>query len=245
MSLQLARQKAAEALAAIDAAIDAQQAPPAPQAAPVVFTAPGGGLSNPPAFYDVLRSSHVLGPTLTENEVTGTNAILAACAGVMPTSWAAYALATAYHETAHTMLPIKEYGGEAYYRRMYDIEGQRPAKARELGNTVPGDGAEFCGRGYVQLTGRANYAKAAEKTGADLIGNPDLAMDPGVAAQIMVKGMLEGWFTGKSLRTYLKNPADLAQFTAARRIINGQDKAQMIAGYAEVFQKALTAGKWV
>jgi len=51
------------------------------------------------------------------------------------------------HETASTMQPIKEIGNAAYFKRMYDIEGARPAKARELGNIHPGDGAKFCGMG--------------------------------------------------------------------------------------------------
>lgn len=227
--------------AAIDAAFAAQDAP----AAPSEPETPSGGLTDPSAFFDALRRSKALGPSLTAQEVSGCEAILAACAG-WGAAWAAYALATAVVETASTMQPIKEYGGPAYFRRMYDIEGNRPSKARELGNTVPGDGAQFAGRGYVQLTGRSNYTKATQALGHDLIGNPDLAMRPDVAAAIMVQGMERGWFTGRSLSTYLPKGAigTLAQFKEARRIINGQDRAAEIAGYALEFQKALIAGGW-
>ena len=224
--------------AAIDAAVGPPEAPQAPERAP---EAP----FDLPAFFDALRASKALGPTLSESEVNGCEAILAACKG-WPASWTAYALATAVVETAGTMQPIKEIGGAAYFRRMYDIEGNRPAKARELGNLTPGDGARYAGRGYVQLTGRRNYGKAAAALGHPLVANPDLAMRPDIAAQIMVQGMEGGWFTGKSLATYLpaSGPATLAQFKEARRIINGQDRATEIAGYALEFQKALKAGGW-
>lgn len=54
----------------------------------------------------------------------------------------------------------------------------------KLGNTEKGDGWRYRGRGLVQLTGRSNYRKFGKKLGIDLEGNPDLASDPQVAAQI-------------------------------------------------------------
>lgn len=208
---------------------------------PEVLT--GGALTDPATFFNAVRSSRALGPSLTTDEVSGCEAILSACAG-FPASWAAYCLATAVVETAGTMQPIKEYGGAAYYRRLYDIEGERPDKATQLGNLTPGDGARYCGRGYVQLTGRANYAKAEAALGVPLIADPDLALNADIAAKIMRRGMQEGWFTGKSLSTYLPAPADIHNFTNARRIINGQDRAVEIGGYALEMQAALQAAGW-
>lgn len=198
------------------------------------------------AFYNFLRADKMLGPSISESEYQGCKALLTAMQEAeWGISYAACGLATAYHETAGTMQPIKEYGGNTYFRRMYDIEGDRPAKAKELGNTVPGDGVQFAGRGYVQLTGRNNYAKAAKAIGIDLIGTPDLALKPNVAAEIMVRGMSEGWFTGKKLSDYLPNAlGTLAEFKQSRRIINGLDRADDIADYAMRFQKALQAGGW-
>jgi len=201
-------------------------------------------LSNPSAFFVRLRSG-LLGPTLSDDEVHGCNAILDAMAG-SPLAYTAYALATAYHETAHTMQPVKEIGGPAYFRRMYDPLGSRPLVAKRLGNTCPGDGALFCGRGYPQLTGRANYLKASTALGVDLVAHPELALRPDIAAKIMRRGMEEGWFTGRGFDAYLPNsgPATEGEFTAARAIINGSDRATLIASYALSFQAALQAGAW-
>jgi putative chitinase len=244
--LEQVRSLIMDTLAALDIAMAAEDAPAAVVAPAVPVAAPEAslkGLRDPAAFFDHLRKSKVLGPTLTDGEVKGCEAILAAFAG-QPLSWCAYGLATAFLETAGTMQPIKEYGGAAYYLRMYDIKGARPQKARELGNLSPGDGAKFAGRGYVQLTGRANYAKAEAAIGVPLTADPDLAMVPAHAAKIMVRGMVEGWFTGKTFRHYLPAEASLEQFTNARRIINGQDRAADIAHYAIEFQAALKAGGW-
>lgn len=194
-------------------------------------------LHNAPAFFAGLRTGP-LGPELSPGEVGGCNAILAACAG-WPASWTAYALATAAHETARTMQPIKERGGNAWFAR-YDGRA-------DLGNTHPGDGARFAGRGYVQLTGRANYAKAGAKLGVDLIGNPDLALGLNIAAQVMRLGMADGWFTGRKLSSYISTvptASTFEQFRQCRRIINGLDCADKIAGYAMSFQDDLRAGGW-
>ncbi len=203
---------------------------------------------NKAAFYATVRSKPFAG-SLSQGQVEGMNAILDACPPDLGTDSLAYCLATAFHETARTMLPIKEYGGHAYYMRMYDITGQRPAKARELGNTHKGDGAAFCGRGYVQLTGRSNYRRATGELQSrgyisreiDLTRMPDSAMVPDIAAAIMFLGMGEGWFTGRKLSHYF-GPSS-ADPLNARRIINGLDKAETIKGYHIAFRAALKAAE--
>jgi hypothetical protein len=195
---------------------------------------------NKSAFYKTVRAR--LGP-LTTSQAEGTEAVLTAIAGA-PLSWQAYMLATAWHETGATMKPVKERGGDAYFTRLYDVAGDRPKTCIAYGNTCAGDGPRYCGRGYVQLTWKSNYAKASGKVDADLVANPDKAMDPAIAATIMRDGMEEGWFTGKRLSTYLpaSGVATKAQYLDARRIINGTDKANLIEDYAQVFERALRDG---
>jgi putative chitinase len=202
-------------------------------------------LTDPKSFFEAMRSG-ILGPTLSATEVDGCNAVLKAMEGA-PLSWTAYALATAYHETASTMQPIKEYGGPTYFTRMYDVTGARSQMALSMGNTCAGDGPKYCGRGYVQLTWKNNYKRAADECGVDLLAYPDKAMDPTVAAKVMRSGMEEGWFTGKKFADYLpaKGKATSGQFSYARHIINGTDKAQQIAAHAIEFQRALEAGGWL
>ncbi len=197
---------------------------------------------NKTKFWDVIRKSKVFGVDLSPSEVANTEYIIDACEKAnFPKSWIAYCLATAYHETASTMQPIAERGGYDYLENNYGIKGKNPSRARLNGNTALGDGALYCGRGYVQLTWKNNYAKASKITGLDLVNNPQLALKPDVAATIMVSGMRDGWFTGKSLNYILpiNGIATLAQFITARKIINGVDKALKIAQYAIVFQGAL------
>lgn len=189
----------------------------------------GHELARPADFFDAVREITV---PLDQVQVDTINALLASTRH-WPLSWVAYALATAWHECR--LRPIKEMGGPAYLAR---YEGRA-----DLGNNQVGDGVRFAGRGLVQLTGRRNYATAGEALGLDLIGNPDLALEPANAVRILVWGMEGGKFTGRSLKDYLPGWHGTGeQYTGARRIINGTDKAGMIAGYAGQFQAALLDG---
>lgn len=100
------------------------------------------------------------------------------------------ALATIAIESASTFQPVQEAywlddaTRTAYLTRMY--EGRV-----DLGNTQPGDGARFAGAGYLQLTGRSNFTYYGGRTGVDLVTHPELALDPGVAAQVFAVYFLE------------------------------------------------------
>ncbi|MBS7697862.1 MULTISPECIES: glycoside hydrolase family 19 protein [unclassified Chelatococcus] len=194
------------------------------------------------AFYSAVRK-RPFGGALVQSQVDGMETILDAWNGLAISDdrrWLAYMLATTFHETAATMQPIRERGGSAYFTRMYDIRGERPRVATELGNSRPGDGALYHGRGYVQLTGRRNYARASDVVQYDLLADPDAAMRADIATAIMFAGMRDGWFTGKRLADYFSRTKD--DPANARRIINGTDKAQMIAGYHRDFLAALGNG---
>ena len=174
---------------------------------------------------------------LTQSQVDGINAIMQAVndnnANDKPKlsrADVAYMLATAWHETARTMQPIREYGrgrGRRYGTNM-DIDGSRYQGLPHI----------YYGRGYVQLTWLTNYKRMGQLLGVDLVNNPDLALDAKIAADIMIVGMVRGLFTGKSLSSYIK-AGTRSEFINARRIINGTDKASLVAGYAVGFLGAL------
>ncbi|PIP00692.1 glycoside hydrolase family 19 protein [Pleomorphomonas carboxyditropha] len=189
-------------------------------------------------FWAEIREKRLFGTSISQSKVDGTSLIIRQAAKrSICLRYLAYALATAFHETATSMQPITEYGGRRYFDK-YD--SGKLAKA--LGNTqnLDGDGFVYRGRGYVQLTGQRNYSLAGSQLGIDLVKHPDLALDPEHAADIMFVGMSEGWFTGQKLSDYLdRTPPD---YVSARRIINGTDCANKIAGYARIFEKALIAG---
>lgn len=77
-------------------------------------------------------------------------------------------------------MPQREQGSDAYFTRMY--QGRK-----DLGNLQPGDGIKFCGRGFIQLTGRVNYSKYGNLINVDLISNPDAVLVPANAAQIFIE----------------------------------------------------------
>ena len=74
--------------------------------------------------------------------------------------------------------PINEFGGTKYFTQHYE-------NRRDLGNTQPGDGARYHGRGFIQLTGRANYRSYGQKLGLPLEERPEQALKPEVAARIL------------------------------------------------------------
>lgn len=177
---------------------------------------------NKKKFYEVVRGQY---SSLNQSQVEGFELILDEAIR-RKTRWdnLAYILATVWHETAFTMQPIKEYGGEKYLRsKKY---------------------WPYFGRGYVQLTWEENYRKASKVFGVDFVKNPDLVMQPKYALPILFVGMEEGWFTGKGFDDYLDgvdedDKEDLREFSNARRIINGTDKQVKIGQHALVFERAL------
>jgi putative chitinase len=135
---------------------------------------------------------------------------------------AAYVLATAFWETNRTMKPVDE----AYWLS----EEWRRKNLRYY---------PWYGRGFVQLTWRDNYVRAGKALKVDLITDPRRALDPEISASVLVLGSLEGWFTGKNLGDYITLAR--SNYTAARRIINGTDKAAEIAAIAVAYEAALKA----
>lgn len=99
---------------------------------------------------------------------------------------------------------LKEYGGAKYFAR-YDGR-------KDLGNTQPGDGARFPGRGVLQTTGRYNYTQLHKITGIDCVEHPELLEQPGPA----VESAAIYW-----VKRELRTPALAGDVLRCTKLING------------------------
>lgn len=128
----------------------------------------------------------------------------------------AYVLATAQWETNQTFEPVRE----AYWLS----DDWRKRNLRYY---------PYYGRGYVQLTWKNNYEKYSNLLDVDMVTEPDIAMQPEISLFILVHGFKTGTFTGRKISDYID--ASKSDFVAARRCINGTDKAHEIAELARKF----------
>lgn len=186
---------------------------------------------NRKTFFDYARKS-VFSGSMRQSQVDGLNLLLSEGERRgTEINDLAYIIATALHETAYTVQPIEEYGR---------------GRGRKYGIKDPETGKTYYGRGYVQLTWKYNYEKASRKLGVDFVNNPELVMNPKYAIHILFVGMQEGWFTGKTLDSYIDDidegdDEDLREYMLARYIVNGKDKREKIAQLALNIEKALRA----
>lgn len=137
----------------------------------------------------------------------------------------AYVLATAQHETRMGLWMIDGESGWAYEGCHY------------LGNTEPGDGPRYRGRGFVPLVGRRQYNYWQRRLQLPLLDQPQLAAEPDVAAEILVQGMVEGTYTGHRLGDYVTETNH--DYVAARQVIRDQDRAVVVARLAKEFEVVL------
>jgi putative chitinase len=124
------------------------------------------------------------------------------------------ALATIRAET-EGFIPISE--GQSRFNTSpgghpFDLYDNR----RDLGNQGPPDGARYCGRGFIQLTGRSNYQQhgSAIGLGAGLLNEPDLANQPDIAARLLASFL-------KDKERRIKEALVEGDLRAARKLVNG------------------------
>jgi len=207
---------------------------------------------NRQAFFAGVRSSLFAGK-LTQDQVVGMDAILNEWekGGHSDPRWLAYIMATAHHETGARFAPVEENLNYSAKRLMQVWPSRFPSLAAanpyannperlansvyggRLGNTSSGDGWRYRGRGLVQITGKANYEKY------DLADTPEKASENETAARIIVDGMINGRFTGMTLRAYFDH--DTNNPIGARKIINPDKNGAKIAKEYEAYLKAIKA----
>jgi putative chitinase len=112
-------------------------------------------------------------------------------------------------KTWPSRFPTKEFADQ-YARNPAKIAGK--VYNGRLGNTSEEEAAKYLGRGLIQLTGRENYANCGTAIGIDLIGNPNLLIEPKYAA------LSAGWFWNKK---GLNGLADTSDFETMTKRING------------------------
>jgi len=121
-------------------------------------------------------------------------------------------------------------------RAMREFPGSRALST----TNIDGEINDYYGRGYVQLTGKANYRKAGQRYGIDLMSNRELAADDRqLAASILATGMRDGWYTTRKLGDYVDSRAGRLNFRGARQVVNDHDKAVQIAGRAQLYYQAI------
>ncbi|WP_429925039.1 glycoside hydrolase family 19 protein [Agrobacterium vitis] len=193
-------------------------------------------------FFAAVRTS-LFGGALTQNQVNGITAILDTWQASTMTDlrWLTYMLATAFHETAQTMRPVRETRA-ATDKQAIAILDRSWAKGtmpwvKSAYWRIGADGKSWLGRGYVQLTHKSNYNTLGNAIGVDLVANPVLAMREDIALKVMFIGMSEGLFTGVKLADFFHGTK--TDWVNARRIINSTESASVVAGYCKAFHAAL------
>ncbi len=154
----------------------------------------------------------------------------------------AYCLATAFHETGGRMQPVRESFAPSDRAAMLRLErayaaGRLP-QVRTPYWRQDADGRSWFGRGLVQITHKRNYEILSAATGIDLVGDPGRAMELDVAVKILVVGMRDGLFSGVKLADVFGRGT--ADWIGARRIVNGRDRAALVAGNGRSFLAAVT-----
>lgn len=194
-------------------------------------------------FFDTVERT-LFKKDLTPPQVAGMIAILDAWErrfDEQDQRWLAYILATAFHETAYTMQPVRETLAESEARAIEILEAAFAAGRLSWVKTPywrrDEDGRSWHGRGLVQLTHKRNYEAMSVLTGIDLVADPDRAMEMDAAVTILIEGMLQGSFTGHKLADHLN--ATTEDWVNARRIVNGTDRAEKLAVYAVAFHAAI------
>ena len=195
------------------------------------------------AFYDRIRTS-LFGGRLTAAQVGGIETLMDAAVdyGLNDQRQFAYVLAGVYHETGRKMVPVREGFASTDAGARSAVAKLFAQKRISRNYAEPVNGVSYYGRGRIQNTHLANYQKLEKRFGQPFVTQPDLLLVDEIDAAVTIAGHAEGIWTGKKLSDYI-TPAK-ADYVEARRIVNGKDKAALIAGYAGKFEDALRTAEY-
>lgn len=201
-------------------------------------------------FFDTVRP--LFGGSLNQGQVDGMNKIVEyGETWEYPPLWLAYILATAHHETARWMQPIRE-GARRYGPDYTDASAKRAVAAiyekgiirRNYALPAGPHGQSYYGRGLIQITWYNNYLKFERLLKKPFTENPDLVLEWENALDILFVGMRDGMFRDSSLNMI----QSVSDYKAARDIVNGDGHKkwggtkridERMADYAKVFLDAL------
>lgn len=195
-----------------------------------------------PTFFAYARRAP-FGNRLTKSQVSGMETLLDAWSreGTDDDRHLAYVLATVFHETGGRMVPVRETFATSDAQAIRRLDAAMAA-GRLPQVRSPYWRAGWFGRGPVQVTHETNYRKVGQALGVDLIANPGLLLDPVVGARSVVVGMVRGLFVPRqTLAKHFSETTDDPE--GARRIVNGTDKASLIAGYHRAFLDSIKAAR--
>lgn len=187
-------------------------------------------------FYSKYRKSY---GGLTERKVLAINALLDywdTQKELNDKRWLAYIFATALHETASKVYPVREClcGSDACAVKC--TKGLwRKGIAKPYYRRDPKTKQSYYGRGQIQVTLKSNYYKVGGKLGFGdkLVWKPDMALDPKISGTALIRGMVEGWYTRKRLSHYFTRSK--TNWHQARRIVNGTFHADRVAKHGRKF----------
>ena len=194
-------------------------------------------------FFDAVRGP-LYGGRLAQRQVAGLTAVLDRFeADGESGDWRflAYMLASAHHETGGRMQAVRETFAASDEVAIGRLD--RAFAAGKLPQVLEpywrrdAAGKSWLGRGLVQITHRRNYERLSQLIGIDLVARPERAMEIAVSVDILFVGMLHGAFTGRRLADHFS--VGRADWVGARRIVNGLDRAERVAGYGRTFFAAL------
>jgi len=209
-------------------------------------TESAGGMPAGSAPTTVGQNQQLLLQAMNEQGVTDTKTRAAMAATAEGESGFKLQSEISYENTSNQGIR-KSFGAGSVFGKMSDDQLTKVKKdpvqffdivyGGRYGNTSPGDGYKYRGRGFIGITFKDNYAKYGKLLGIDLVGNPDLANDPKIAASIAVMMMKDGMAANKKVYGNADTYTQVARSIGnANKVTEGRKK--------DAYAQNLKSGQW-